>query len=42
MKIPNKQECHQTAFNQVSDINFEDCQSLQKMYCKTVFLFSDW
>ena len=40
MKIPNKQELQQIAFNHSSDIDFRDSESLQKMYCKTVFLFS--
>ena len=42
MKIPNKRELQQIAFNHSTDIDFQDYESLQKMYCKTMFLFSDW
>ena len=38
MKIPNKQELQKIAFNNSSDIDFKDFT--QKMYCKTIFLFS--
>ena len=39
MKIPNKPEIQQIAFNHLSDIDFKDSQkvlqkSLQKDYCK--------
>ena len=33
MKISNKQELHQIAFNHSSDIDFKDYESLQKIYC---------
>ena len=32
MKIPNKQELHQIAFNHSSDIDFEDFMNLYKKY----------
>ena len=39
MKIPNKQEFQQIAFNHFSDIHFEDFmyESFQKVYSKTIF-----
>ena len=42
MKIPNKRELHQIAFNHSSDIDFKDFMNecLEKMYCKTTFFFS--
>ena len=40
MKIPNKQELQQIAFTHSSDIKFRDYESLQKMYCKTIFFFT--
>ena len=36
MKIPNKRELQQIAFNNSPDIDFI------KMYHKTIFFFSDW
>ena len=36
MKIPNKRELQQIAFNNSPDIDFI------KMYRKTIFFFSDW
>ena len=38
MKTPNKGDLQQIAFNHSSDIDF---QVLQKMYCQTIFAFSD-
>ena len=38
MKIPNKRELQQIAYNHLSDIDFKE--SLQKIYCKTIFFFS--
>ena len=35
MKIPNKRELQQIAFNHSSDIYFEDL-SFYKKYCKTI------
>ena len=41
MKIPNKQELQQIAFNHSSDIDFKDFMNLyKKMYCKTKFFSS--
>ena len=40
MKIPNKRELQQIAYNHSSDIDFKDYESLQKMYRKTIFFFS--
>ena len=42
MKIPNKPEIQQIAFNDLSDIDFKDSQKvlqkfLQEDYCKTIF-----
>ena len=38
MKIPNKQELQQTAFNYSSDIDFKFFMNLyKKLYCKTIF-----
>ena len=42
MKIPNKRELQQIAYNHSSDIDFKDYKSLQKMYRKTIFFFSYW
>ena len=40
MKIPNKRELQQIAFNHSSDIDFKRLyESLPKMYCKTIFFF---
>ena len=39
MKTPNKIELEQIAYNHSSDIDFKDLESLQKMYCKTIFFF---
>ena len=40
MKIPNKQEFQQTAFNNLSDIDFKDFMNLyQNMYCKVICFF---
>ena len=41
MKIPNKQELQEIACNSSSDIGFEECELLQKIYCKTINLFDD-
>ena len=41
MKIPNKRKLKQIASHNSSDIDFNDFhESLQKMFCKTVFFFS--
>ena len=41
MKIPNKRELQQIAYYHSSDIDFKRLfESLQKMYCKTILLFS--
>ena len=41
MKIPNKREFQQTAYNHPSDIDFRVFyESLQNMYYKTMFFFS--
>ena len=37
MKISNKRELQQIAFNRLWDIKFQDFESLQKRYCKTMF-----
>ena len=38
MKIPNKRELQQIAFNHLSDIDIKDFMNLyKKMYCKTIF-----
>ena len=37
MKIPNKQELKQVAFNHSLDINFKFYESLQKNYSNTNF-----
>ena len=42
MKIPNKQDLQQIAFNHLSDINFQDFMNhYKKMYCKTILIFSN-
>ena len=38
MKIPNKREFTQTAYNHSSDIELKDFMK-QTMYCKTIFLW---
>ena len=38
MKIPNKQDLHQIAFNHWPDINFVNLY--KKLYCKTIFAFT--
>ena len=41
MKIPNKRELQQIAFNHSSDIDFKDFMNLYKIiHCKTIFFFS--
>ena len=40
MKISNKQELQQISFNYSSDFDFKDLYI--KMYCKTIFFFSNW
>ena len=41
MKIPNKPNLQQIAFNHSSDIDFIDYMNLyKKLYCKTIFVFS--
>ena len=41
MKITNKRELKQTAYNHSSDINSKDFfESLQKLYYKIMFVFS--
>ena len=40
MKISNKQELQKIAFNHSSGIDFKECESLQKIYCKTILFFS--
>ena len=44
MIIPDKKELQQIAFNHSSDIDFKDFmyESLQKMYCKTIFFSCYW
>ena len=43
IKIQNKWELQQFAFNHSSDTDFQrPYESLQKMYCKTIFIFSNW
>ena len=38
MKIPNKRELEQIAFNHSSNIDYSDFVNLlQKIYCKTIF-----
>ena len=40
MKIPNKQELQQIAFNHSSDIEFKDFMNrYKKIYCKIIFFF---
>ena len=39
MKIPNKEELHETAFNYSSNIDIKDYKSLKKLHCKTIFFF---
>ena len=41
MKIPNKKELQQIAFNHSSNIDFQYSRNLYKKYCKTIFLFGD-
>ena len=41
MKIPNKKELQQIAFNHSSNIDFQYFRNLYKKYCKTIFLFGD-
>ena len=40
MKIPNKQELQQIAFNQSSDIDFEDFMNLSKKETGKPYYFS--
>ena len=40
MKILNKRELQQIAFNHTSDIDFKDLMIFAKVYCKTIFFFS--
>ena len=41
LKIQNKRELQQIAFNHSSDIDFKDFMNLyKKTYCKTIFFFS--
>ena len=40
MKIPNKQELQQIAFNQSSDIDFEDFMNLSKKETAKPYYFS--
>ena len=41
MKIPNKRELQQIAFNHSSNIDFKDFVNFsQIMYCKTIFIFN--
>ena len=42
MKISKKRKLQQIAFNHSLDFDFRLYESLQKMYCKTFFLFSYW
>ena len=43
MKIPNKRELQQTAFNHSSDIDFQNFMNIyKKMYCKIIFFYRDW
>ena len=43
MKIPNKRELQQIAFNHSSNIDFKDFVNFsQIMYCKTIFIFNYW
>ena len=39
IKILNKQELQQIAFNHSSDIDFRDYESLQNIYCKTMLFY---
>ena len=42
MKIPNKRELQQTAFNHSSDIDFQNFMNIyKKMYCKIIFFYRD-
>ena len=41
VKIPNKREFQQIAFNHPSNFDFENFMNLQKMYWKAIFFFSD-
>ena len=41
IKVPNKRELQQIAFNQSSDIDFKDfMKTLKKWHCRTLFSFS--
>ena len=40
MKTPNKQELQQTAFNQLSDIDFKDFMNLYKKCTVKIYFFS--
>ena len=40
MKIANKQELQQIAFNHSSEIDFEDFMNFKKMYYQAIFFFS--
>ena len=43
MKVPNKQKLQQIAFNHFWDIDLKDFMNFyEKMYCKTIFVFSYW
>ena len=42
IKIPNKRELQQTAFNHSSDIDFQNFMNVyKKMYCKIIFFYRD-
>ena len=42
IKISNKQELQQVAFNHLSNIRFKNFMNIyEKMYCKTILFFSD-
>ena len=42
MKIPNQQELQWITFDHSSVFDFQDFTNLKIMYCKTIFVISDW
>ena len=42
MKIPNQRELQWITFDHSSVFGFQDFTNLKRMYCKTIFVISDW
>ena len=40
METQNKREFQQITFNHLSGLDFQDYESLQKIYCKAIFFKS--